>query len=395
MTIAIIDFFRNFFGEDRKQISLEAIALQSETTDAFKELAKEASIALISKAFSLAEFRTYQKGVEIKQRDYYLFNIEPNLNTPAASFWESVVRKLLERSECLILVQNGSLYLADDYTKHPYVFKPNEYTGVCIDDYALTDLWFEDKVLFLDYPSTVDADRRIAGMYSEFSKLINSSANGYLGSKVRKGKLKIPTNWMKTEQGQKDLNAYVNSQMADFMNPDVSSVLPLTSDMDYEELGSSGRSSSNGESSRETKNYVNDVFDFIAIAYGIPPSLLKGDVIDTKEAYSNFITFCLNPIAKLVQDEINRKMFGRNEYVGKSYLKIDTSNIKSKDLRDVANSIDLLMRNGAFTINDAIKAVGYEPISDDIGDKRFMTKNYDLVENFERGENIESGKADE
>ena len=88
-------------------------------------------------------------------------------------------------------------------------------------------------------------------------------------------------------------------------------------------------------------------------------------------------------------------MFGRNEYVGKSYLKIDTSNIKSKDLRDVANSIDLLMRNGAFTINDAIKAVGYEPISDDIGDKRFMTKNYDLVENFERGENIESGKADE
>lgn len=395
MTIAIIDFFRNFFGENGKQIPLEAIALQSETTDAFKELAKEASIALISKAFSLAEFRTYRKGVEIKQQDYYLFNIEPNLNTPAASFWESVVRKLLERSECLILVQNGSLYLADDYTKHPYVFKPNEYTGVCINDYALTDIWFEDKVLFLNYPSTVDADRRIAGMYSEFSKLINSSANGYLGSKVRKGKLKIPTNWMKTEQGQKDLNAYVNSQMADFMNPDVSSVLPLTSDMDYEELGSAGRSSSNGESSRETKNYVNDVFDFIAIAYGIPPSLLKGDVIDTKEAYSNFITFCLNPIAKLVQDEINRKMFGRNEYVGKSYLKIDTSNIKSKDLRDVANSIDLLMRNGAFTINDAIKAVGYEPISDDIGDKRFMTKNYDLVENFERGESIESGKADE
>lgn len=395
MIIAIIDFFRNFFGGDGKQIPLEAIALQSETTDAFKELAKEASIALISKAFSLAEFRTYQKGVEIKQQDYYLFNIEPNLNTPAASFWESVVRKLLERSECLILVQNGSLYLADDYTKHPYVFKPNEYTGVCINDYALTDIWFEDKVLFLDYPSTVDADRRIAGMYSEFSKLINSSANGYLGSKVRKGKLKIPTNWMKTEQGQKDLNAYVNSQMADFMNPDVSSVLPLTSDMDYEELGSAGRSSSNGESSRETKNYVNDVFDFIAIAYGIPPSLLKGDVIDTKEAYSNFITFCLNPIAKLVQDEINRKMFGRTEYVGKSYLKIDTSNIKSKDLRDVANSIDLLMRNGAFTINDAIKAVGYEPISDDIGDKRFMTKNYDLVENFERGENIESGKADQ
>lgn len=395
MTIAIIDFFRNFFGEGDEYIPLDAIALHSETTDAFKELAKEASIALISKAFSLAEFRTYQKGKEIKQKDYYLFNIEPNLNTPAASFWESVVRKLLERSECLILVQNGSLYLADEYTKHPYVFKPNEYTGVCINDYALTDVWFEDKVLFLDYPSTVDADRRIAGMYSEFSKLINSSANGYLGSKVRKGKLKIPTNWMKTEQGQKDLNAYVNSQMADFMNPDVSSVLPLTSDMDYEELGSAGRSSSNGESSRETKNYVNDVFDFIAIAYGIPPSLLKGDVIDTKEAYSNFITFCLNPIAKLVQDEINRKMFGRTEYVGKSYLKIDTSNIKSKDLRDVANSIDLLMRNGAFTINDAIKAVGYEPISDDTGDKRFMTKNYDLIENFERGENIESGKADE
>lgn len=62
-------------------------------------------------------------------------------------------------------------------------------------------------------------------------------------------------------------------------------------------------------------------------------------------------------------------------------IKIDTSNIKSKDLQDVAATSTYSCVT-APSVNDAIKAVGYEPIGDDIlAEKRFMTKNYDLVEN--------------
>ena len=122
------------------------------------------------------------------------------------------------------------------------------------------------------------------------------------------------------------------------------------------------------------------MFDFIAVAFGIPPSLLKGDTVDTKDAVNNFITFCINPLARLITDEINRKMYGYELYKERTYAKLDTSNIKAVDLRDVANSIDLLNRNAALTIDDILRILGKEPIGGDIGSMRFITKNYEVLD---------------
>ena len=122
------------------------------------------------------------------------------------------------------------------------------------------------------------------------------------------------------------------------------------------------------------------MFDFIAVAFGIPPSLLKGDTVDTKDAVNNFITFCINPLARLITDEINRKMYGYELYKERTYARLDTSNIKAVDFRDVANSIDLLTRNAALTIDDILRILGKEPIGGDIGGMRFITKNYELLD---------------
>ena len=46
--------------------------------------------------------------------------------------------------------------------------------------------------------------------------------------------------------------------------------------------------------------------------FPIPPQLLKGNVADTEKAFNNFLTFCINPIAELLTDEINRKLYGKN-----------------------------------------------------------------------------------
>src|SRR5699024_6314484 len=146
-------------------------------------------------------------------------------------------------------------------------------------------------------------------------------------------------------------------------------VYPESEGFEYTEITESKGSRSN-DSGRETKNFVNDVFDFIAIGFGIPPSLLKGDTVDTKDALNNFLTFCINPIAKLIQDEINRKMYGKEAYLENTYAKVDTTNIKAVDLRDIANSIELLNRNGALTIDDTLRILGKEPIGGEVGSMR-------------------------
>ena len=270
------------------------------------------------------------------------------------------------------------MFLADSFVRNEFAFRENIYTELSIGDYPLDDIWKESQVLYLkDDNSTIR--NAINGIYNDYVKLIDSSIKGYQNSKARKGKLKIPTNLPKTLQEEGKLQEHIQATMKDFMDPSKDAVYPETNGFEYEEIDKAKGSKSN-DSGRETKNFIDDIFDFIAISYGIPPSLLKGDTVDTKDAVNNFLTFCINPIAKLITDEINRKMYGKENYLKNTYAKLDTSNVKAVDLRDVANSIELLNRNGALTIDDTLRILNKEPIGGDIGGMRFVTKNLELID---------------
>ena len=73
-------------------------------------------------------------------------------------------------------------------------------------------------------------------------------------------------------------------------------------------------------------------------------------------------------------------MYGKSEYLANNYVKVDTTNIKAVDLRDIANSIDLLNRNGALTIDDTLRTLGKEPLGGDIGGMRFITRNLETLD---------------
>ncbi|HHX63159.1 MAG TPA: phage portal protein, partial [Epulopiscium sp.] len=267
--------------------------------------------------------------------------------------------------------------------KQEYAFRGNVYSEISIGDYELKDTWEESKVLYLKYDNR-NLMNALRGISEDYSGLIASSIKGYQNSKARKGKLKIPTNLPKELQTEGELQKHIEKSMSAFMDPTKDAVYPESNGFEYTEISEAKGSKSN-DSGREAKNFANDIFDFVAVGLGIPPSLLKGDTVDTKDAVNNFITFCINTITKPIQDEINRKMYGEKEYLTNTYVKVDTSNIKAVDLRDVANSIDLLNRNGALTIDDTLGILGKEPIGGDVGDMRFVTKNLELIDNVLKG----------
>lgn len=376
--MALIDFLDRFL-KTTDEITLKTCSIDATNNVYYRKLVTEASISLISKTVSRAEFQTFENGQETKKLNYYLLNVEANKNKSASLFWREAVEKLLKEGETLILLQDNQLYLADSFTKKEFAFKENIYSDITIRDYTLNDIKRESEVLYLKDDNT-EIKAAITNLYNDYSKLISSSIKGYQNSKARKGKLKIPTNLPKTLQKESDLQAHISATMKDFMDPSKDAVYPETNGFLYEEIDKAKGSKSN-DSGRETKNFINDVFDFIAISYGIPPSLLKGDTVDTKDALNNFLTFCINPIAKLITDEINRKMYGYELYKERTYARLDTSNIKAVDFRDVANSIDLLTRNGALTIDDILRILDKEPLDDDgIGSLRFITKNYEVLD---------------
>jgi hypothetical protein len=104
--------------------------------------------------------------------------------------------------------------------------------------------------------------------------------------------------------------------------------------------------------------------------------LLRGDVQGTKDAVDNFLTFCIDPLVDMLQEEINRK---RNGYSGMSkgnYLKIDTKQIRHVDVLSVSTAVDKLIGSGAFCVNDIRELCGESIINEPWAYTHYITKNY-------------------
>lgn len=381
----ITSWFMNLFtNKNNNTVNLDAYC-GSLTAEAFyKELAIQASINLIANTVARSEFLTYEKGKETRNNNYYILNVEPNQNRNSSRFWREVISKLIYENECLIILQNEMLYVADEFDVDRFAFKENLYKNIVIDDYSLSETKKESEVFYLEFHNE-EIKTVVDGLYSTYEKLIKASTDNFKKNNARRGTLKVPTNYPQTEQAQTDLENLLKNRFKRFFEAEGGAVLPLTNGLEYDELVSNIGAKSSAIEGRDTRAFIDDVFDFVAIAFQIPPSLLKGNTVDTKDAVSNFLTFCINPISELITDEINRKWYGKKLYLQRTYCNLDTTRIKAVDIKDIANALDVLLRTGSYTINDCLRVLGMEPITEEIGDTRFMTKNYASIEEILKG----------
>lgn len=77
----------------------------------------QASANLIANVISKCELQTYiNKNVD-KKAEWYLWNIEPNLNQNSNQFWNELVMKLLLENEVLVVDVGGQLLIAESFSK--------------------------------------------------------------------------------------------------------------------------------------------------------------------------------------------------------------------------------------------------------------------------------------
>ncbi|MDI9460794.1 MAG: phage portal protein, partial [Bacillota bacterium] len=89
---------------------------------------------------------------------------------------------------------------------------------------------------------------------------------------------------------------------------------------------------------------------------------------------------CVNPLAELLTDEINRKYYKKRAFLDRTYVKLNTSMIRAVDIKDIAGALETLLRIGGYTIDDILKTLGMEPLGTEWSTTRWMTKNYTPVE---------------
>ena len=125
----------------------------------------------------------------------------------------------------------------------------------------------------------------------------------------------------------------------------------------------------------DVQNLIKEIFDRVGQGFKIPPALMRGDIADVDKVTNNFLTFGIDPIVDLINEEINRKRYGKAILKG-SRLEIDTTCIKHIDIFSVAEKIDKLISTGMYSIDGLLEKVGEVPLGTEWSEKHWITKNY-------------------
>lgn len=376
--------FSRFFRRDTKNITLtctdELIAKV-----VYKELALQTAINLISRAIGNSEFMTYERYKRQKADNYYLLNIEPNKNQNASEFWDEVISHLIYDGDTLIFQKaSGELMVADSFLKN-VVNNHIVFTGISKDNYSFNLTKKMSEVIYLKL-NNKNIRSYIDLMYSEYGEVLSKIMNDYKIQNGKKLKVKIGSLFSQKFDDQKALQDFIQKKIEPIFKK-ANAAIPVEEGFDVSSLETGGNTSISFD---EVMKGIDGAFKYVSMALNIPQSIMKGDLADIKEQTKNFFTWCVDPIAKQIDREFNRKYFKKNNYLLGNYMRTDTSRLEHINIFDVSSSLETLLKIG-YTPNEV-----REKVDDDQVDEKWANKHY-LLENYkplEKGGN-ESGQSNE
>lgn len=379
-------------------------APQEVSIDQFFESAAELQIRIlcwnicvnmVANAVGRCEFRTFANGEETFDKEYYLWNYEPNTNENSTAFLHHLINTLYVKNEALIVEgkksdRSAALIVADDWAVSDYIpEKPNEYNGVISNNYTFKKTFFENDVLHLKL-NHISAKPALDSIARNYATLASMATEFIKWSQGHHWKVHISQMMEGDDEWQTKFMGMLTTQLKPFLTGNAA-VLPEFDGYAYSDVRSERvYQSANGETAT-LRNLVEDIFNFTAQSFLIPIVLVNGKVEATADANKRFLTNVIDPICDQLQEEATRKRFGYRAWKNGSYMKVDSSSIIHFDLFDAAAGIEKLVGSGAFNINDIRKAAGQAPINEPWADHYFLTKNIASVEEGMTALNAQKG----
>ena len=331
---------------------------------------------MVANALGRCEFRTFRGGEEVREREYYLWNVSPNANQSSSAFLHKLVARLYQDNEALVVEtlprgDLGSMVVADSWEPpEEWPSRQNEYRGVTVGDYQYAYPIYESNVLHLKL-NHANMKPVIDGLYQSYYRMISAAMKAYTWGKGQHWKVHVNQIAQGDKEWAEKFQAMITAQVKPFLESD-GAILPEFDGYAYENV--SGKAGDVGDT-RDIRSMIEDIFDFTARGFLIPSVLVKGTVEGTADANTRFLTNCVDPLADQLQEEINRKRYGYEAWRRGDYLRVDTSSIIHFDLFANAANVEKLVGSGAFTINDVRRAAGQSPINEPWANEHFMTLN--------------------
>jgi len=228
----------------------------------------------------------------------------------------------------------------------------NEYQGLLVDEMRFNKRFREEDVFHLRL-SHCNVKPVLDGLFSSYSRLISAAMNNYTWANGQHWKVTVDQMAGGRENWAKEFQQMVEEQIRPFLNAQ-SAVLPELSGYKYEMMG---KATDAQRDAAHIKNLIQDIFDFTANAFLIPPVLLRGQVEGIADANNRFLANCIDPLADQLSEEITRKRYGYDGWKRGWYMRVDTSAIGHFNLFDNAPAVEKLIGSG-YSYNGVQRAAG-------------------------------------
>lgn len=373
----MFDFlFQNKKGELYSYIDTISVDIQKL---ALSELAIEKAVGMIAKAIAKSEFIVERNHVRTKDDVYWLLNIQPNPNETATDFWISAIRKLLLETECVICLVNGNMYIVDSYTINDVVMLPQTYSNIVITS--------NEKTLTLRYPFQGNniihlkaRNEKIKGYLKKVLNLYNNIASAVSAAK----KIESTPKFSLDIEGAAPLIRTKNPDGTDktlTIDQYRESVKKLLESDDIEIITNrSGLSLSQikidiNANSEDIVKMAKEIFTECALAFDIPKAVFLGEITEKADSTNEFITYAVDWIVEMLNDSLNAKFVGKEDYLKGEKIWVDMSKYKHVDIIESAANLDKL-RSIGFNFDEVRTMVGWEELGTDFSQERVITKNY-------------------
>lgn len=374
MGLSFFDFIKPKNGKTTSSEIVIRELMEAAQEFRIRELCFMICVDMIANALGKCEVKTYRNHKEIQDREYYMWNVEPNANQNSSAFIHKWVLRLFSDGETLMISTSGrngadALVVADSFAPPElYPVRQNEYKQVTVGNFTYNKTFLEEDVLHLSL-THANVKEVLDGMYRSFHQLYDAAVRAYTWGQGKHLKVHVDQVAQTGDGWATKFQQMIQDQVKPFLDSN-GAILPEFDGYKYEPFGKEEKGDT-----RDIRAIIDDIFNFTARALQIPVVLADGKVESAGDANTRFLTECIDPLCDQWQEEINRKRYGYTQWKAGNYVRIDSSNILHFDLFANAANVEKLVGSGAFTINDVLKAANREPINEPWADKHYMTKN--------------------
>lgn len=357
---------------------------------AYMELARLIGASYVSAAIQACDIRFYDaSGKRDMGDEAWLWNVSPNPNQSATQLMDAIVHGMFADGQALVIPFTSNfdgastLWPADEWTPANVshgIGIVDRFSSVTVAGKPMSSDFTASQVYRFDLDATPDkrftALKKAVG--NQYSNLADSAADAYTSRNVRRYKWKRGSSQSGDRAEQDKQQAFMQDQVQKFVTSESVAVWP---EFTGNELEAFTDTTNTANASTDFVAIRKDMFELAATCMRMPTSMLYGNVNNFSTVFDSFITFAIDPVAKVIANEITRKTYTQKQWASGAHCDLDTSQIKHRDIYDAASDIDKLIADGVNSVNDTLRDFARDTIDEPWADEHLRTKNYETAGN--------------